>query len=113
MNLKAHPTEIAATLLERSVCSVQVGSCIQDSWGVFSWGWNSSGPDGLGEHAEQHCIRRANRSRFGGATMYIAAKRRRNGRMVTAKPCPECLQAIQKRGLFVVYRDGFGEWKLL
>lgn len=111
MNLKAHPTEIALALLSRSICSVQVAAVLVDDWGVFSWGWNSMGPDGLGQHAEEHAISRANRKRLEGATIYIASQRKRNKRPVCSRPCETC-QPILK-GIGVVFRDGDGNWKPL
>lgn len=112
MNLKSHPTEIAATLLSRSICAVQVAAVLVDRFGVFSWGWNSSGPEGLGEHAEAHAFRRANRRRLKGATLYVAAQRKRNKRVVTARPCEGCMSVVKRVG-GVVYRDGDGNWRTL
>lgn len=109
MNLKAHPTDVAATLLRRSVCSVQVAAVLVDSWGIFAYGWNHAGSDGFGCHAEAHCMSRANRGRLAGATMYVAAVRRRNGKPVNARPCEECRPLIKGVGS-VVYRDGAGRW---
>lgn len=109
MNLKAHPTEIATSLLRRSICAVQVAAVLVDSWGVYSWGWNSSGFTGMGEHAEAHCMSRSNRSRWEGSKLFIAARRKRNGRVVTARPCEECQKIIPK-GVRVIYRDGNGVW---
>ena len=109
MNLHSHPTDIAATLLNRSVCAVQVAAVLVDVCGVFSCGGNHAGADGLGQHAECHCINRSNPHRLEQATMYIAARRRRNKRIVTARPCAVCEKMIWgcKR---VVYRDTNGVW---
>lgn len=112
MNMKAHPFDIATTLLNRSVCAVQVAAVAMDGWGVFATGWNNAGADGFGEHAEHHCLRRANRKRLAEATLYVAARRQRNGRVVTARPCLECLKLV-KCCKKVVYRDGDGEWRTL
>jgi deoxycytidylate deaminase len=109
MNLKAHPTEIAISLLNRSICAVQVAAVLVDNWGVYSWGWNHSGQSGYGEHAEAHCMRMSNKSRWEGSVLYIAARRKRNRRAVTARPCSECQKIIPK-GVRVVYRDGNGVW---
>lgn len=108
MNLKAHPTEIAISLLGRSTCSVQVAAVLVDKFGVFSWGWNSAGADGYGEHAEAHAIRRANRKRLKGSTIYVASQRRRNKRTVTGRPCEGCQPLL--KGVSVVYRDADGNW---
>lgn len=109
-----HPTEIAVALLTRSICSVQVASCLADNEGVYAWGWNSMGWTGMGQHAEAHCLSRANRKRLAGSTLYIASNRKRNGRVVTAKPCSECQTQLQNcNGLHVVYRDGEGTWRHL
>ena len=43
MRTNSDPKEIAATILNRSVCAVQVGACLVDNWGVFSCGCNHSG----------------------------------------------------------------------
>ena len=113
MNLKRDPTELATTLLNRSTCAVKVAAILLDKWGVFSWGWNSSGLSGMGEHAEAHCIRRANRNRIPGSIMYVAATRKRTGRVVTACPCLMCQKLIYKYGITVWYRNGYGGWWLL
>lgn len=112
MRKGAHPTELAETLLERSVCAVQVAAVLADRWGTFAWGWNSSGGTGLGEHAEAHALRRANRSRLESATMFVAAKRKRNGRAVTALPCPFCQRVARCVGQ-IIYRDSEEVWRLL
>lgn len=106
------PRQLAVDLLPRSSCAVQVAACLADRYGIFGWGINNAGPTGLGEHAEQHCIKRANRRRIQGATLYIAAQRRRTfEKIVTARPCPRCQQII--RGcLEVVYRDNEGKWRI-
>jgi deoxycytidylate deaminase len=112
MNLKAHPTDIAATLLTRSVCAVQVAAVLVDAWGVHGWGWNHSGATGFGKHAEAHCMSRANRDRVERSTLYVAAVRKRNGKPVNARPCTQCQRLIKgvKR---VVFRDAEGVWRQL
>lgn len=109
MNTQSSPRDISATLLRRSVCVVQVAAVLSDKWGVHSWGWNSSGPTGYGLHAEAHCLQRANRKRVAGSTLYVAARRRRNGRIVTARPCPGC-QTLIKDVQRIIYRDENGVW---
>lgn len=106
------PRELALDLIDRSICTIQVGACIADNWGVYSWGWNSMGSDGLGQCAETHAIKRANKARFNStSTIYVASRRRRNGKVVPAKPCADCAYIIGKWGLKVKWRDNDGEWK--
>ena len=110
MNLSHHPTEIALALLHRSVCHVQVAACIVDSYGVFAWSTNHMGFDGLGQHAEAEVVRKANKRRLAGAKMYVVAARRKNGKVVTAKPCFRCQRLIEKYGIDVTYRNAYGRW---
>lgn len=108
------PRQLAVDLLDRSICAVQVAAVISDNRGIFAWGWNSSGPTGFGQHAECHCILRANRDRAVGATLYVAARRRRNGKPVLAMPCDDCARFITWAGIGkAVYRCQNGEWKEL
>src|SRR5689334_8953855 len=99
MRKPVNGAQLASEILARSSCAVQVGAAIADKHGIFSWGWNSSGPDGYGQCAEQHAIARANRRRLTGATIYVAGVRRRNGRFVTSKPCGTCQRLIDKHRL--------------
>ena len=109
---KACPKALAEDLLERSTCAVQVAAVLVDATGIFSWGWNSAGPKGLGEHAEVHCVRRANRVRLRNSTLYVAAKRKRSGKSVLAKPCLTCHDRACACGIRnVVYRQANGTWK--
>lgn len=111
MNLKGQdPTDIVLGLLDRSSCAVQVAACLVDKWGVYAWGWNSSGLSGMGECAEKHCLRRANPKRLSTATLYVAARRRKNGHTVTARPCLSCQRLIRRVGR-TIYRDSAGEWR--
>ena len=113
MNLKSRdPRELAIDLLSRSICSVQVAAVAADKHGIFSWGWNSSGLDGLGQHAEDHCCSRSNLDRLRGSStvLYIAARRRRNLKTVTAKPCLECQRILTSHRLLACYRDSEGAW---
>lgn len=96
MNTNLNPQELVVQLLKRSTCSVQVAACLADKQGVFSWGWNSSGPDGMGEHAEAMCLRRANPKRIPLATLYVAARRKKSGRSVVARPCKACAPSVSK-----------------
>lgn len=113
MNSKRDPREIAETLLRRSSCAVQVAAVLSDRHGVFAWGWNSMGSSGYGQHAEMHALERANRERLAGlgATMWVAARRKRNGHMVTARPCAACRERLGYV-LKVWWRDKSGEWRL-
>lgn len=103
------PRELAVDLLTRSTCKVQVAAVLADHAGIFSWGWNSSW-DGYGMHAEPHAITRANKRRLKGATIYVAARRKRNNKTVSAKPCDPCALWVRKWGLAVEYRNGDGVW---
>lgn len=105
----ADPRNLAIALLSRSICSVQVAAVLVDWGGIFSWGWNSVG-SGYGEHAEAACLRRANRRRLVGAVMYVAARRRKSGNIITARPCDAC-QGLVRRVGSIMYRDSVGEWR--
>lgn len=113
MNHQIPAIEIATAMMGRSTCAVQVGSCVADHWSVFAVGWNHMGYDGYGEHAEVYCLKRANKDRLQGATLYVSAQRMRNRRAVIARPCPECQAIITKHGVKVLWRDNDGEWKRL
>ena len=109
MNLKSQdPTDVVIGLLERSSCAVQVAALVVDRNGIYAWGWNSSG-DGYGQCAEAHCLSRANPKRLSESTMYVAARRQRNARTVTSRPCDRCQRIIKKVGR-VIYRDSIGIW---
>jgi deoxycytidylate deaminase len=109
MNTNRDPKELVVALLNRSQCAVQVAAVLEDVNGVHAWGWNSSGRDGYGQHAEAHCLSRANPRRLAGSILYVAARRRRNGRVVQSRPCETCQKVIW-RVTRVVYRDGNGVW---
>mgnify|MGYP001609009285 CR=1 FL=1 len=107
----SNPRDLALDLLPRSACAVQVAAVIADHCGdIFAWGWNSSGPDGLGLHAEIAAIRRANRGRLKGATIYVASQRRRNGKTINSRPCDQCDRVIKKWGLEIRFRNAVGLW---
>lgn len=110
MNTNRDPKELAIDLLPRSTCSVQVSAIIADRWGIFSWGTNHVGFDGYGRHAEIEAIRRANKRRLRGATIYVASQRNRNRKAVFSKPCPDCQRVIDSWGLDVVYRERDDWW---
>lgn len=104
------PRELATDLLNRSICRVKVAAVIADKAGISGWGWNSAGA-GWGLHAEAHAIGRTNPVRLhSGATIYVASTRKRNGKIVSSKPCADCAYLIGKHGLKVEYRDANGEW---
>ena len=105
------PKELAESILERSVCQVQVGAVITDKHGIISWGWNSSGADGLGICAERHAILRANRNRLKGAEIYVAAVRVRNGKVLNAFPCKECQGYLERYKIHRIHwRTDEGKW---
>ena len=104
------PRELAIDLIPRSICQTRVAAVVCDASGnIISWGWNSSGPTGLGLHAEVHAIRRANRNRLWYGTVYVAGAYDR-GTLVKAKPCEKCQQLIDKFNMEVFYRDKSGRW---
>lgn len=114
MNTRCTPEEFCETILRRSVCAVQVGAVLVDSFGIFGWGWNHMGADGFGEHAEVNCLKRSNYHRQSGATLFVASVRRRTQKSVISKPCPKCQGWIESRGLRAVWwRDATGLWRLL
>jgi pyrimidine deaminase RibD-like protein len=103
------PRQLAVDILRRSICSVQVGAVIADAHGIFSWGWNNVGA-GFGQHAEVHAIERGRQSRLQGATIYVATIRRRNQKIITSRPCDDCLLMINSFGMQIVWRDRDGRW---
>ena len=110
MNLKNQdPTEVVTALIDRSICQVQVAALLVDNHGIFAWAWNDMGPKGLGMCAERRCLSRANRSRLPGSTLYIASRRARNGKIVTARPCLQCQPLLGSIGR-VIYRNSEGDW---
>lgn len=102
------PRELVLALLHRSTCSIQVAAVIADKWGIFAWAVNHSGFNGLGACAEREAIRRANKKRLEGATIYVASRRQRNMKAIMSKPCVKCQHMIDKRKLKVIYRHGKG-----
>jgi len=113
MNLNyRHPTHLAIDLLSRSSCAVQVAAVLADRYGIFSWGWNHPGPDGYGMHAEVHCLQRANKDRLEGATMWVAARRRKSGNSILAMPCEAC-RGVLREVWAVSYRGKDGVWRIL
>lgn len=110
MNTARDPKEMIDDLLKRSICMVQVAAIVRDTHGNFGWGWNSVGR-GFGEHAEVAAIRRSNRDRLKGCSLYVKGRRRRNGKVVLSMPCNACKAAIVSAGIKDVwYCTGEGEW---
>lgn len=106
------PRRLAVDLLPRSICLVQCAAVIADKRGIFAWGWNSAGK-GRGEHAEASAIRRANKKRLSGATIYVAAQWRDTKKHPSALPCLSCAQLLRGYGLDVCWRDRDGIWRTL
>jgi deoxycytidylate deaminase len=105
---------MAEAILSRSTCHVQVGAVISDNHGIFGWGWNHAGADGLGLCAERHCLKRANRERFHRATMWVAGQWYGKDKVVPSKPCAACERAIRNAGVKkVMWRDKDGKWRKL
>lgn len=100
------PQQLCLDLLKRSTAKVQVAAVLVDDYGIFSWGWNSSGPDGLGQHAEIHALVRANLRRLSGSTIYVAGRRKKSKNPVCAKPCTECQEMLDKFAVAHVYWRG-------
>lgn len=106
MNIRQKPTDIALQLLSRSSCRVQMSAVVHDKHGIFAWGWNHAGADGLGEHAECCAIRRANPRRLHNATITVAGQRKKSQRPVISLPCMDCMDAILKQNITrVTYHD--------
>lgn len=110
--LKGDPRQLALDLLPRSICAVQVSCVISDRHQrVVSWGWNGVGT-GFGEHAEAAAVRRGNRGRMHGATAYVAAQRRRNGKQLCAMPCVRCWRLLKARGVRKVWFSTQEGWEV-
>jgi deoxycytidylate deaminase len=110
---KPSPQSLALDLLSRSSCSVQVAAVIFDKHGIFSWGWNHLGSSGLGEHAEIHAIKRANKRRLEGASIAVAGRRVRKlwNTVVPSMPCEACGRRLAKVGIREVWiQDRKGKW---
>lgn len=105
------PKKVVLRLLKRSKCRVQVAAVLSDKEGVYAWGWNHEGA-GFGEHAEVACLKRANHKRVPKSVMWVAARRKKSGNTVTARPCAACYPLV-KQCRYVVYRDKAGTWKVM
>ncbi len=104
--------DFALKLLKRSDCKVQVAAVLADEKGIHAWGWNSSGEDGFGEHAETHCLKRANPKRVAKSVLWVVAQRKKSGNPVSARPCMACWPAV-KQVCYVIYRKKDGYWAVL
>jgi len=108
------PRVLSEQLVQRSLCRVQMASVIHDSHGIFAWGWNNVGANGLGEHAECCAIRRANRSRLKGSHVTVAGIRKKSRRTVISLPCMDCMVALKRSQIrWVTYHDKHGDWKTI
>ena len=117
MNTRIDPREMAIALCFRSACWMKMAAVLSDAHGVFAWGWNHAGPDGLGMHAEEHALHRANRQRLRGATIYVAglcpgAQKSRRRRFVVSAPCEaRCLPLLRATGIqSVQFVRADGSW---
>ena len=107
------PRDLVMNLLPRSLCQVQVAAVIVDSSGrIIGWGWNHSGPDGLGLCAERHAIKRSNGNRLAGGIVFVAGQWKKTGKLVNAIPCVKCQKALMNRKVMWMYRDDKGGWKV-
>jgi tRNA(Arg) A34 adenosine deaminase TadA len=114
VNTRLPIEELVEIILRRSICRVQMGAVIYDSYGVFAWGWNHPGENGLGQHAEVHAMRRASKRRLVGATLVVAGRYRKSRGLVEAMPCDVCLgMALDKGVSRVVYRGRDGAWRAI
>lgn len=111
MNTNVSPRQLALDLCSRSPCRTKMAAVIYDKWGIFSWGWNHPGEDGLGEHAEVHAIKRANPKRLKGAGIVVAGLKPSGKGLVVSLPCVACRAYIRAVGIDrVAWFDGT-RWK--
>lgn len=105
MNLRnLRPMDLAVDIAQRSDCAVRMGAVLTDRKGrIFSWGWNNSGRDGMGQHAEASAIARANPRRLKGSSIYVYGTRKRTGRSVTSEPCGKCMEKIRAAGVETIF----------
>jgi tRNA(Arg) A34 adenosine deaminase TadA len=99
MNTRTTPRQLAFDLCARSPCRTKMAAVLYDNWGIFSWGWNHSGPNGLGQHAEDHCLRRANKRRLRGSGLVVVGFKPSGNTLVTSKPCSACWDLIRALGV--------------
>ena len=117
MNTRLTARELAVALCGRSRCWTRMAAVLSDRHGIFAWGWNHAGPDGMGMHAEEHAVSRANRGRLHGATITVAgfrsgAQRSRRRRFVVSAPCEErCRPLLVAAGVCTVeFVRADGSW---
>jgi pyrimidine deaminase RibD-like protein len=111
MNTRQPVRALARDLCRRSSCQVQVAAVLVDRHGIFAWGWNHCGLNGMGEHAERHALRRANPRRLCGATMIVFGVRKKNGHTVPSRPCKDCNAIVRRAGIRrVEYHSRDGGW---
>jgi len=112
LNKNLDARALAEDLSLRSDCGVQVAAVLSDNYGIFAWGWNSTGPDGMGLHAEKHVLSRANRKRIEGSKLTVFGRRKKSGGVVFARPCEKfCLPLVIKYGIAVVEFSTKSGWK--
>ena len=107
MNTQKLPEELALDLTARSTAKYQIAAVIFDKHGIISWGWNHYPENnGTSTHAEDHAITRANPKRRTGATIVVAGRKNGSGKMLLAKPCPDCQNLILRVGITkIIYSD--------
>ena len=124
MNTHRDPRELAVDLLDRSSCKIQVAAVLWDASGIFSWGWNHERNGNEGEHAEEHAIKRANPKRLRGGRLTVAARRKKNGQFILARPCAKerrdapwarpCLEICHSVGLRLAeFTNKGGGWEVI
>lgn len=110
MNRNKPLIELVTIIAKRSICAVQVGALIYDNkLRVISWGWNHSGISGMGMHAEDHAIRRSNKTRLNNSTIIVLSIRRSH--IINSFPCPNCYSKIVSSGIrYVECNNHNREW---
>lgn len=113
MNTRLGRRDLAINLCARSTCHTKMAAVISDHHGIFSWGWNHMGSNGLGLHAEEFAIERANPRRLRGSIITVAGYRRR-GSLIISRPCDErCLPLIRRCGIKrIELIDNDKEWHI-
>lgn len=98
MHTRKLPEQLVWDLVDRSSMFFKMAAVIYDNGGIFSWGWNH-GRVPYSTDAEAHAISRANRRRLHGASIVVAGMNARNGKVLYAKPCDDCLARIRAAGI--------------
>lgn len=94
MDASQSPRELALQALESSTYRVQVGAVLSKRGEILAVGHNCE-VDGKGVHAEFVAILdviknfhgRKNRRRLYGAHLTVAARRKKSGNIISARPC--------------------------